>query len=393
NLKGWEKAENEVAELKKKLESAANKNSALEDRVNHLDGALKECVRQLRQARDEQEETIQEAVTKRTREFESLKTRLESRIVELENEAEAAKSEDLSQTIESLARENLILKHELLGRTEELEIRTIERDLSTQAAESASKQHLDSIKKVAKLEAECRKLRVLSKSSDGQSDGGERIDMSCSDSWASALIAELDQFKNEKPVNRSLQPTSSVEIDLMEDFLEMERLASLPEIQDETRKDIPESVTEEIEVLTHRTKEVEEKLEKLQAEKAELESEVTRSKEVENTLRSKLEAVVCEKMELEDKLEKMEAEKAEMQISWDITKDKYEESQVLLREAQAFLQEAEMDLEKIQKELSLANESKSKAESQLISLEAESRKTYEKIESLEEDVRKEKALS
>ncbi|CAE6072617.1 unnamed protein product [Arabidopsis arenosa] len=60
---GWEKAENEVVELKQKLEDAADKNIVLEDRVSHLDGALKECVRQLRQFRDEQEKKIQEAVT------------------------------------------------------------------------------------------------------------------------------------------------------------------------------------------------------------------------------------------------------------------------------------------------------------------------------------------
>ena len=34
------------------------------------------------------------------------------------------------------------------------------RELSTQAAETASKQHLESIKKVAKLEVECRRLKA-----------------------------------------------------------------------------------------------------------------------------------------------------------------------------------------------------------------------------------------
>lgn len=59
---GWEKAENEVGHLKQQLGTTVQQKSALEDRVNHLDGALKECVRQLRQAREEQEQKIHDAV-------------------------------------------------------------------------------------------------------------------------------------------------------------------------------------------------------------------------------------------------------------------------------------------------------------------------------------------
>lgn len=66
---GWEKAENEVVALKQQLDSAVQENSVLEDRVSHLDGALKELVRQLRQAREEQEQKIQEALVKKTREW------------------------------------------------------------------------------------------------------------------------------------------------------------------------------------------------------------------------------------------------------------------------------------------------------------------------------------
>ncbi|CAH2067743.1 unnamed protein product [Thlaspi arvense] len=473
---GWEKAENEVVELKEKLEAADDKNRVLEDRVSHLDGALKECVRQLRQARDEQEQRIQDAVTERTQELQCSKTSLESQILEA-----ATKSEELSQMAESVAKENVMLTHELLARCEELEIRTIERDLSTQAAEAASKQQLDSIKKVAKLEAECRKLRMLAKSSasfnehrsaDSHSDGGERMDVSCSESCASSTLIE----------KRSLQGTSSVEIDLMGDFLEMERLVALPETPDGNGKSGPESVAEEavvhtesllaaeIEVLNCRNKELEEKLEKLAAEKDELESkvrcdeevvstfrfeleaivcekvelesklekleaekdgiesevkcnrevvntlrfeleaigcekvelenklekleaekdglksEVKCNREVENTLRFELEAILCEKVELENKLEKMEVEKAEMQISFDIIRDKYKESQVCL-------QDIETKLEEIQKEMKVANELKTQVESQIKSMEAETQSKCAKMESLEEEVRKQRFAS
>ncbi|XP_023643680.1 filament-like plant protein 1 isoform X2 [Capsella rubella] len=484
---GWEKAENEVVELKEKLEAADDKNRVLEDRVSHLDGALKECVRQLRQARDEQEHIIQDAVIERTQELQSSKTSLQNQILEA-----ATKSEELSQMAESVAKENVVLRHELLARCEELEIRTIERDLSTQAAETASKQQLDSIKKVAKLEAECRKLRMLAKSSasfndlrstDSHSDGGEKMDVSCSDSWASSTLIE----------KRSLQgTTSSIELDLMGDFLEMERLVALPETPDGSGKSGPESVTEEVvvqsenplaaeievltsrnkeleekvkkleaekseleseircnreeavahvenmlagevQVLTSRTKELEEKLEKIEAEKNELEtemknnreeavahlenslaaeievlssrikqleeklekleaekdelkSEIKCNKEVEAKLRIELEAIACDKMELDDKLEKMEVEKAELQISFDIIKDKYKESQVCL-------QEIETKLEEIQTEMKLVNELKAEVESQIIAMESEVNTKSAKIESLEEDMRKERFAS
>ncbi|CAL9241013.1 unnamed protein product [Arabidopsis halleri] len=322
---GWEKAENEVVELKEKLEAGDDKNRVLEDRVSHLDGALKECVRQLRQARDEQEQRIQDAVIERTQELQSSQTSLENQILET-----ATKSEELSQMAESVAKENVMLRHELLARCEQLEIRTIERDLSTQAAETASKQQLDCIKKVAKLEAECRKLRMLAKSSasfndyrstDSHSDGGERMDVSCSESWASSTLIE----------KRSLQGTSSsIELDLMGDFLEMERLVALPETPDGNGKSGPESVTEETvvplenslaaetELLTSRIKELEEKLEMLEAEKNVLENEVKCNREeavvhVENLLDAEIEVLTSRTKELEEKLEKLEAEKNKLE--------------------------------------------------------------------------------
>ncbi|RZC57285.1 hypothetical protein C5167_004587 [Papaver somniferum] len=61
-VSGWNKAEDAAVAFKEQLETAALKNSALEDRVGHLEGDLKECVRQLRQARDKQEQKFHEAV-------------------------------------------------------------------------------------------------------------------------------------------------------------------------------------------------------------------------------------------------------------------------------------------------------------------------------------------
>ncbi|XVE60324.1 hypothetical protein DITRI_Ditri05aG0119800 [Diplodiscus trichospermus] len=399
-IAGWENAENEVVLLKQKLETATQQNSALEDRVSHLDGALKECVRQLRQAREEQEQKIHEAVSKATLDCETTKFELESQLLELQNKAEAVKSEPLPHfspehwhKIEALEKDNSALKLELSSLLEEMEIRTIEKDLSTQAAETASKQHLESIKKVGKLESECRRLKAMAcKSSlvsdhkspaassicvesltDSQSDSGERLNVveidthnmsgleankgepSCSDSWASALIAELDQFKNEKVINRNL-PGSSIEIDdLMDDFLEMERLAALPEINSGSQC---------------------------------LESKATvkQSNDGDSLLRSELEAMIHRTAELEEKLGKMEVEKAELEIALSKCQENLEASELQLRDT-------EIKLEELQRELCMANEAKQHLESQISSMKTDAKAMSAKIDTLEAEVEKEKALS
>ncbi|KAH9621893.1 hypothetical protein KSS87_019082 [Heliosperma pusillum] len=211
---GWEKAEKETAALKHQLYAAVESKSALEARVSHLDEALKECVRQLRLGREEQEMSITQAVAERTVNLEAAKTKLEDRLVELQRMVEtcsvSSPDSELQDKIESLERENIYLKQQLQTLCEELEVRSIERDLSTKAAETASKQHLESINKVARLEAECRKLKSLSRMSSSKnhvaSSYVDSITDSQSGSWA-----------------------SSKEINLMDDFLEMERLAGLPD--------------------------------------------------------------------------------------------------------------------------------------------------------------------
>ncbi|TYI76088.1 hypothetical protein E1A91_D06G052500v1 [Gossypium mustelinum] len=444
-IAGWEKAENEVLVLKQKLETAVQQNSALEDRVTHLDGALKECVRQLRQAREEQEQKINEAVAKTTRDWETIQFEFESQLLELQNKAESVKSEppppfspDLLHKIEALKKENSALKLELSSQLEELQIRTIERDLSTQAAETASKQHLESIKRAAKLEAECRRLKAIgSKSSftndckspaassiyvesfmGSQSDSGERLHVvdtdtqkmsgleankgepSCSDSWASALIAELDQFKNEKVINRNV-PSSSIEIDLMDDFLEMEQLAALPDTKNENQcleskatvkqsNDGDSSLKAELEAMIHRTTELEEKLEKIEAEKAELEIALAKSQE-------SLEASELELRDSELKLEELQRELSKANEA-----KQHLESQLSIMETDAETMSAKIDAlgAEIEKERALsvqisadANESKQLLESQLVSIEAEARMMSAKVGSLETEVEKEKALS
>ncbi|XP_038989834.1 uncharacterized protein LOC103701393 [Phoenix dactylifera] len=376
-VSGWEQAETEVSALKLQLEAANKKNSALEDRIEHLDDALKECVRQLRQAREEQEEKVHDAVISKTREWELEKLELEKQLVEFKAQLQTAKSEaaaavdlGLQAKLDASKKENAALKVEIFSQSEDLRMLTLERELSNQAAETASKQHLESIKKVAKLEAECCRLRYrahktvpvndhkpiansiyVESVTDSQSDSGERLlcmenESGCSDSWASALIAELDQFKNDKASERNL--TASVEIDLMDDFLEMERLVALPEADH-----ISSSI--------------------------ELEADSERVDMRDSPL--KAEALHQQLAELEEKIAKMGSEKAELEMALVDSRNQFETSCNQLGVAEDKLLE-------LQRQLDLANESKQVATAEVVAVEAKRKALESQLESAELEVRK-----
>ncbi|XP_030497315.2 filament-like plant protein 3 [Cannabis sativa] len=352
-VSGWENAENEVVALKQKLETANQKNSALEDRLGHLDGALKECVRQLRQAREEQEQKIREVVSKKTHEWESLKSVLEDQLVELQVQLQSVKKQtdssfdsDLQQKLEAAEKENSTLKLEILSQAKEIKIRIIERDLSTKAAETASKQYLESIKKVAKLEADCRRLKAIARKvsqtndqkyassvyaeslTDSQSDCGERLltleygshkmssfepnesDSSQSGLRGSSFVTE-HQNENEKNHERN-KMVPSVDINFMDDFLEMEKLAALPVIESGSRcveagpmLDQPnggESLKADLEVMVQKTIKLEENLRKIVEEKEELEKALSACKKHLETSQSQLVETAMDLQELQIKM-------------------------------------------------------------------------------------------
>ncbi|KAL6563121.1 hypothetical protein OROHE_005708 [Orobanche hederae] len=63
--------------------------------------------------------------------------------------------------IESTEKENTSLKYEVRVLEKELEIRNEEREFNRRSADASYKQQLESMKKVAKLESECQRLRLL----------------------------------------------------------------------------------------------------------------------------------------------------------------------------------------------------------------------------------------
>ncbi|XP_028767235.1 filament-like plant protein 4 [Neltuma alba] len=190
-VSGWEKAEAEALSLKNHLESVTLAKLTAEDRASHLDGALKECMRQIRNLKEEHEEKIQEVALSKTKQLDKIKGDLEAKIDNLEQEllrsaaengalskslqersnmliniseekAQAeAEIELLKSNIESCEREINSLKYELHLVSKELEIRNEEKNMSMRSAEAANKQHTEGVKKIAKLEAECQRLRGL----------------------------------------------------------------------------------------------------------------------------------------------------------------------------------------------------------------------------------------
>ncbi|KAL6998798.1 hypothetical protein U1Q18_042517 [Sarracenia purpurea var. burkii] len=190
-VSGWEKAEAEAATLKNHLESVTLLKLSSEDRASHLDGALKECMRQIRNLKEEHEHRLHEFVLTKTKQWDKIKLELESKIANLDQDLlrSAAENVALSRSLQersnmlikirdeksegeaeiellksnigSCEREINSLKYELHIVAKELEIRNEEKNMSVRSAEVANKQHSEGVKKIAKLEAECQRLRGL----------------------------------------------------------------------------------------------------------------------------------------------------------------------------------------------------------------------------------------
>ncbi|CAA7399636.1 unnamed protein product [Spirodela intermedia] len=190
-VSGWEKAEAEALALKNQLESVTLQRLTAEDRAAHLDGALKECMKQIRLVKEESEQQLHDVIFAKTQQWENLRFELDSRIVDLEQDLLRASAENaaisrslqersnmlmkisdeksqaeaeievLKTTIQSCEKEIGSLKYEVHIVTKEMEIRNEEKNMSVRSADVANKQHLEDVKKIAKLDAECQRLRRL----------------------------------------------------------------------------------------------------------------------------------------------------------------------------------------------------------------------------------------
>ncbi|XP_051150100.1 filament-like plant protein 4 [Andrographis paniculata] len=190
-VSGWEKADAEAATLKHHLESVTLLKINEENRASHLDDALKECMKQIRNLKEEHSQELNAVVLEKKMLFDEMKQELDAKIanmnqqilrstadndalsrslqersnmlIKLGQEKSQAEAEIslLKRNIESCEKEVSSLKYELHIARKEVEIRNEEKNMSVRSAEVATKQHLEGVKKVAKLEAECQRLRSL----------------------------------------------------------------------------------------------------------------------------------------------------------------------------------------------------------------------------------------
>lgn len=186
-----EKAEAEAVALKQELDKALEQKTDSNERLTQLNAALKESMQQLTSVREEQDQRIRDAVMKTSTELEKAQKKLEDKLTEkskrlsnltVEN-TRMSKTllvnqkliEDLSEhkyqaeaefnalmaRLDSVEKENAFLKYEFRMLEKELEMRNEESDFNRQSADVSHKQYMDSLKKNAKLETECQRLRIL----------------------------------------------------------------------------------------------------------------------------------------------------------------------------------------------------------------------------------------
>ncbi|KAB2635877.1 filament-like plant protein 7 [Pyrus ussuriensis x Pyrus communis] len=188
-IAGSEKAGESV--LKQELEEPLRQGVSTNERSTHSDDALNECMQQLKFVREEQEQRVHEAVMMTSREYEKAQRKLEEKLRETSeqlthlvaentnlNRALRAKDkliEDLnrhkSQTdaefsalmvrLDSTEKENAFLRYEFHMLEKELEIRSEEMEYNRRSAAESHKQHLESVRIIAKLEQECQRLHLL----------------------------------------------------------------------------------------------------------------------------------------------------------------------------------------------------------------------------------------
>ncbi|CAF2146701.1 unnamed protein product [Brassica napus] len=190
-VSGWEKADAETLALRRQLESVTLLKLTAEDRASHLDDALKECTRQIRTVKDESEQKLQAVVLAKTIHWDKIKAQLEGKIEELNQGLHRAASDNASLTRTLQERSEMIvrireekskaeaeveklktnihlaekeistLKYDVHVASKEVEIRNEEKNMSLKSAENANRQYLEGVKKIAKLEGECQRLRGL----------------------------------------------------------------------------------------------------------------------------------------------------------------------------------------------------------------------------------------
>ncbi|KAH0759996.1 hypothetical protein KY290_023489 [Solanum tuberosum] len=103
-------AESEAATLKNYLESVTLLKLTAEDRASHLDGALKECMRKIRNLKEEHEQKLHDVIQNKAKQFEKMKHEFEAKIANLDQQLlrSAAENSALSSSLQE--RSSMVIK-------------------------------------------------------------------------------------------------------------------------------------------------------------------------------------------------------------------------------------------------------------------------------------------
>ncbi|CAM0902013.1 unnamed protein product [Alopecurus aequalis] len=180
---GWEKAEAEAIAIKTELDDTLHHKAAVEQRICQLDEALnvtmverellikdtaktisceKDKVHKLEEILEEKENIIASLDDEYSRLSEILSVK-EEIILDL-TESNAVKESDLKDLVvklESTERSNSSLRYEVCMLQKQLDIRSEERKCNLKSADASHKQHLESVRRITKLEEECKRLRSM----------------------------------------------------------------------------------------------------------------------------------------------------------------------------------------------------------------------------------------
>ncbi|KAM3390654.1 hypothetical protein ACQJBY_012329 [Aegilops geniculata] len=180
---GWEKAEAEAIAIKTELDDTLHHKAMVEQRICQLDEALnvaaeerellikdtaqiisceKDKVWNLEQNVAEKENIIASLDDEYSRLSEILSAK-EKIILDL-TESNAVKEsdlKDLAAKLESTERSNSSLRYEVCMLQKQLDIRSEERKCNLKSADASHKQHLENVRKITKLEEECKRLRSM----------------------------------------------------------------------------------------------------------------------------------------------------------------------------------------------------------------------------------------
>lgn len=172
-IQGWEKAETEVLALKQELEKASQQREALNECMLQLRFVREEQEKRINNEEENTTIILEEKLSEFNKKISKLEfenTQLINTLSSKEkiiNELHAVNTQldyDLTSVVgqlESTQRENSSLSYEVRVLEKELEIRNEEREFNRRTSDVAHKQYLGSVKKIAKLETEAQRLRTL----------------------------------------------------------------------------------------------------------------------------------------------------------------------------------------------------------------------------------------